>query len=169
MKLGFEPKRRIAREFNNTRVRATIGGQECYFRSKLEYRWALYLEFLRSAGTMVSWEYEPKIFYFEGEKTAPVQYKPDFKIVEFGQTIWQECKGWHDGPTNTKLRRMAKHHPDAVMELVLQRIPKKGIKGANRRRVAAKYTRRIIDASVIFKQFQGVINFDVPIIQGVST
>jgi len=163
VKMGFEADRRIVKVFNNRRVTATIGGQTCNYRSVLEYRWALYLQFLVDSGELDSWEYETDTFYFPGETTAPVRYLPDFKIVEPGGVIvYQECKGWHDGPTNTKLRRTARHYPDVVMELVLQRIPKKGVKGVNRRRVADKYTRRIIDASDIFKQMKGAINFDTP-------
>jgi hypothetical protein len=36
-----------------------------------------------------------------------------------------------------------------------------GSKGANRRRIADKYARRIIDASEIFKQIKGVINLNI--------
>ena len=73
-------------------------------------------------------------------------------IENDGTVVYQETKGYYDGQTNTKLRRMARHYPDTIFELVLQRIPKRGGKGAGRRRIAAKYTRRIIDASKIFKQ-----------------
>ncbi len=159
-KLGFEKNKRIVKVYNNQRVSITIGGQHCHFRSKFEYNWALYLQFLKDRAKILYWEYEPKIFYFEGERRAPVQYTPDFALFDsLGHAVWQECKGHHDGPTNTKLRLMAKHYPDEVMELVLMRIPKNQVKGANRRRVAAKYTRRIIDASEIFRQVRGLINF----------
>ena len=163
MKMGFESNKRITKVYNNQRVTATVGGKKCYFRSKFEYCWALYIQFLKDSCQIVDWDYEPKVFYFPNEKTAPVQYRPDFKVIENdGTELWQETKGHHDGKTNRKFQRMRKHYPDIVMELVLQRVPRTGSKGANRRRVAEKYCRRIIDASAIFKQVKGLINFDVP-------
>ncbi|MCK5609169.1 hypothetical protein KAR91_45260 [Candidatus Pacearchaeota archaeon] len=157
---------KLIRNFNNQRVTATIGVKEYHFRSKLEYRWSLYLEFLKQGGEIQDWFYEKDLFVFPGETTAPVRYLMDFTIIDKdGSTYYNETKGYHDGSTNTKLRRTAKYYPDAIVELVLMSIPKKNkAKGASRRRIAAKYTRRIIDASVIFKQLKGVINFDTPII-----
>ncbi|MCK4791205.1 MAG: hypothetical protein KAV87_46160, partial [Desulfobacteraceae bacterium] len=81
-KMGFETNRRIIRQYGNQRVTTTVGGKKCYFRSKLEYHWALYLEFLKTNGEIIKWEYEPEIFYFPDEKTASVQYKPDFRVTE---------------------------------------------------------------------------------------
>lgn len=163
-KMGFETNRRIVKVYNNQRVTATIAGQLCHFRSKFEYAWAKYQQFLQDTNEIMDWFYEPEVFYFENETTAPVQYTPDFQIIgKKGDIYYQECKGYHDGQTNKKLQRMAKHHPDIVMELVLQSIPKNLSKGANRRRVAAKYCRRIIDAGVIFKQIKGLVNLDPPI------
>jgi len=149
----------ITRQYNNQHITATVGEKKCHFRSKLEYQWAQYLELLKIHEQIVDWDYEPEVFYFLGERTAPVQYRPDFKVIENdGTIVWQETKGYHDGKTNSKFRCMAKHYPGVVIELVLQRIPKhnKGI-GANRRRIAEKYVRRIIDASEIFKQCKGII------------
>lgn len=162
-KLGFETNKRIIRQFGNQCVTATVGGKKCYFRSKLEYHWALYLEFLKTNDEIIEWDYEPKIFYFPDEKTAPVQYRPDFRVVEkINGVVWHETKGHHDGKTNKKFQRMAKHYPDVIMDLVLQSIPKTGSKGANRRFNAQRYVRRIMDASIIFRQMRGVIDFSTP-------
>ncbi len=162
--MGFEANKRIVREYNNQWVTAEFNGRTYHFRSKFEYNWALYLEFLKETGEIKYWTYEPDIFYFPNEKTAPVQYTPDFKLwvhnpgmPDDGQFYYQECKGYHDGSTNKKFQRMYKHFPHIVIELVLMRIPKRSGKGANRRRVAQKYCRRIIDASEIFKQIKGFV------------
>ena len=150
--MGFEENKRVVKIMKNQSVEDVFNGRVCYFRSKLEHRWAKYLQILLESGQIAGWFYEPDKFIFPDEITAPVQYTPDFKVIENdGTVIYQETKGYHDGQTNTKLRRMAKHYPDTIFELVLQRIPKKG-KGAARQRIAAKYTRRIIDASKIFRQ-----------------
>ena len=157
--MGFEADLRIVKVMRNRPSTETVGGKTCHFRSQLEYKWAQYLQLLKEQSHIWDWLYEPHTFYFPNEKTAPVQYTPDFQVFvpDIGH-FWQELKGYHDGPTNSKLRRMAKHYPDEIFELVLQRIPKKNkAKGAGRRRVAAKYTRRIIDASVIFRQMGALI------------
>lgn len=152
---------RIRRQYNNKRVTAKFNGRNCYFRSQFEYKWACYLQFLKDSKIIKDWFYEPDIFIFEGERTAPVQYRPDFKLIGTdSKELYQECKGYHDGQTNSKLRRMARHYPDVVMELVLMRIPKKG--KVNRRRIAEKYVRRIIDASKIFRQIKGIVNLNIP-------
>ncbi|MCK5127231.1 MAG: DUF1064 domain-containing protein [candidate division Zixibacteria bacterium] len=162
-RMGFEKNRRIIRQYGNTRVTATVGENKCYFRSKLEYHWALYLEFLKTNGEIIKWEYEPKVFYFPDEKTAPVQYKPDFRVTEKdGTVVWHETKGYHDGKTNKKFQRMAKHYPNVIMDLVLQSIPRTGSKGANRRFNAQRYVRRIVDSSTVFSQMKGIINFNLP-------
>lgn len=154
MKMGFERYRRIIKECHNVGVTDTIGGKQYYFRSKFEHRWAQYLELLKKNDEIIDWEYEPDKFYFREESRGPWVYIPDFKITDFdGSTYYQETKGYHDGTTNSKFQRMAKYYPDVVMELVLQRIPKKKPgKGINRRKAAERYVRRIIDASEIFKQ-----------------
>jgi len=159
-KIDLKKYRRVTKVMNNRRVTATVGGQECHFRSAFEYQWALYLQFLRDKKQIMWWAYEPKVFDFTqfGYTTGPYKYRPDFLICENDKTkVYQECKGYHDGATNRKFQRTAKHYPDVVMELVLQRIPKKKSKGANRRLNAQRYVRRIIDASEIFKQLKGFI------------
>jgi len=158
--MGFEQDRRIRRKYGNQPQWATIGGKEYYFRSKFEYRWALYLELLRTQGHIIEWWYEPRVFEFAGLVRGPVCYRPDFKVAEtkelpsgavITEHYWQECKGLHDGQTNTKLKRMAAYYPEEVLELVLLRIPKNG-KGARRREIAAKYCRRVMDGGKILKQ-----------------
>ncbi len=156
---------KIVKVMNNKPVTATVGGKKCYFRSKLEYGWAQYLEFLKRSGEIRDWFYEKTTFDFQGKGYAkgPFMYLMDFTIIDKdGQTYYQECKGHHDGQTNSKLKRVADCYPDAVVELVLQNIPANGIKGANRRATAKRYTRRIIDAGFIFRQLRGVIKVDAP-------
>ena len=165
MKMGFEKNKRIVLQMGNTRVTATVGGKKCYFRSKFEYHWAQYLELLKQSNEIIDWFYEPETFYFEGENTAPVQYTPDFKVIESnGAAVWHETKGYHDGKTNKKLQRMVKHHPDIVIDLVLQYIPKRGVKGANRRAVAERYARRVFDGTEVLKGLKGYIRDMPPII-----
>ena len=149
-KMGFETDRRIRQtKYGNKPGRAEIGGKVIYFRSKFEMRRAEYLHLLQETKEIQEWQYEPDRFAFP---QSPYVYIPDFKVTEAGGgVVYQECEGYHDGKTNSKFRAMAKYEPGVTLELVLLRIPKKG-KGAARRQVASKYVRRIIDASLIFRQ-----------------
>ena len=161
--MGFESNQRVVKVMGNRASTEVVGGKTCHFRSQLEYKWAQYLQFLKDSGEIIGWEHEPTTFDFQGRgyKKGPFVYTPDFKIIESdGTVVWQECKGYHDGDTNSKLRRISELDLNITMELVLQSIPKTNrakSKGAGRRRIAAKYTRRIIDASVIFRQMGALI------------
>jgi len=139
----------IRRDFKNISVYATVGYHDCHFRSKFEHKWAKYLQWLLENEQIDDWMYEQKTFYFPEETRGPHHYLPDFRVVENdGTVVWQECKGYHDGACNKKFQRMAKHYPDEICELVLMGFGK----GAARRETAGRYTRRIIDASIIFSQ-----------------
>lgn len=117
--------------------------------------WAQYLEFLKQSKLIINWWYEHKTFYFNNEKTAPVQYTPDFKISNIETIYYQEFKrGFLDGQAVTKFRRMAKHYPDIIIELVMMGILKKE---SHQMFIAKKYVRRIVDASAIFKQMGKLI------------
>jgi hypothetical protein len=160
-RMGFDDRQKIVKVMNNQAVTAEFNGRTYYFRSKLEYRWAIYLQVLKKQGHIKSWDYETLLFDFQGYgyTTGPFMYRPDFIVAENdGTVVIQECKGYHDAQTNSKLRRAAQHYPQYEYELVLQRIPKRNkTKGAGRRRIADKYCRRIIDASEIFKQIKGLL------------
>jgi len=142
---------------NVKKIHDTIGGKTYTFKSKFERDWAKYLQLLKEQGFINDWSYEPTKFIFEDETFGPISYTPDFGIQEDGRPVYfQECKGHFDSPTNTKFRRMAKpkHYPDIEIDLILQRFTKKN---ARKREIAAKYVRRVIDASQIFRQVKGLI------------
>lgn len=98
---------------------ATIGGQRHYFKSKWERNFARYLETLKKHGKIVSWEYEPREFWFEGIKRGCVSYKPDFRVVkEEPDVTWYEVKGFYDSKSLTKIKRFAKYYPDEKLVLI---------------------------------------------------
>lgn len=98
---------------------AEIGGKRCYFRSRWEFRYALYLQLMKVHGHILEWEHEPKTFYFEGIKRGTNNYKPDF-LVTFpsGNQQWFEVKGYETSKDRTKYKRMAKYHPNEVLNVV---------------------------------------------------
>jgi len=148
--MGFESDKRIRQQWNNQPQNATIDGKHYHFRSKLEARWAKYCQFRKEQGLIKDWAYEQTRFLFPGETRGAVQYLIDFDILNNDGTFhYEECKGRLTGKDNTKFRRVRKYRPEVEIDLVMQRIPKKH---SGTLRIAAKYTRRIIDASKIFRQ-----------------
>jgi len=123
-----------------------------HFKSEAEYRWACYLQFLKEHGEIRAWYYEHTEFIFQDVETAPVQYTPDFQVIDKdGIEFYQEYKGVLDGKAIRRFQRMHEHFPEVIMELILPRINKRGGQ-VNRRGFALKYCRRIIPANTIFRE-----------------
>lgn len=161
MNIGHESNR-IITVVNAKQTTAEIGGKQYFFRSRFEYHWALYLQFLKDAGEIKSWAYEVKKFDFWkfGYRNKPYEYTPDFLIVDKdGDLFFQETKGYLQSKDISKYVRLAKHYPDVQLEVVLQRIPKrgKGFEAYAKLKSRCKIVRRIIDAKEIFKQVKGII------------
>jgi Protein of unknown function (DUF1064) len=98
---------------------AEIGGKRCFFRSRWEYRYALYLEFMKTHGHIIEWEHEPLTFYFEGIKRGTTNYKPDFRVTFPSSKVeWFEVKGYESAKDRTKYKRMAKYYPDVVLRVI---------------------------------------------------
>lgn len=96
-----------------------VGGKRIYFRSRWEYRYCLYLEYLKKQGQIVDWFYEPKVFWFEGIRRGTNNYKPDFLVVHTNASEeYVEVKGYMDAKSKTKIKRMAKYHPTVRLRVV---------------------------------------------------
>ena len=96
-----------------------IGGKRCYFRSRWEANYARYLQCLVEIKQIKNWEHEPKTFWFEGVKRGSVSYLPDFRVTENdGSVAYHEVKGWMDNRSKTKLKRMAKYHPNVELIVI---------------------------------------------------
>jgi len=90
-----------------------------FFRSKWEANYALFLDYLVKVGEIKLWEYEVDRFVFEQIQFGNRSYLPDFKIHNNDGTIeYHEVKGYMDGGSKTKLRRMEKYYPDIKLVLV---------------------------------------------------
>ena len=111
-------------QFPQTVTRRGRGGKRddldgLYLRSSWEANYARYLNFLLAHDEIVSWEYEPDTFEFEGIKRGTRFYTPDFKITNTdGSVEYHEVKGYMDARSKTKLKRMAKYHPDIKIVLI---------------------------------------------------
>lgn len=98
---------------------AEVGGKRRFFRSRWEFRYALYLQMLKENKHITDWWHEPDTFYFEGIKRGTNNYKPDFK-VEFpsGKVEYFEVKGYETSKDRTKYKRMKKYHPNIILHVV---------------------------------------------------
>lgn len=143
---------KIQMDWNNQPCRATFDGRIIQFKSKLEMRWAKYLDLLKRSGHIKDWAYEPMTFIFPNETQAPVRYKPDFKVIENnGDVTIYECKGFLTGRDVSKFRKVQKHYPETKLVLVMAQ-KDKSTKRVNRYASALKYVERIIYANSIFRQ-----------------
>lgn len=96
-----------------------VGGKRIFFRSRWEYRFALYLQYLKEQGQIVEWLYEPRTFWFEGIKRGTNNYKPDFFVTHTNASEeYVEVKGYMDAKSKTKIKRMAKYHPTVRLRVV---------------------------------------------------
>ena len=98
---------------------AEIGGKKNFYRSRWEYRYALYLEFMKKHGHIKEWEHEPETFWFDGIRRGTNNYKPDFRVTfPSGNIEYFEVKGYESAKDRTKYKRMAKYHPNIILRVV---------------------------------------------------
>lgn len=96
-----------------------LNDQPLYFRSLWEYRYALYLEWLRYNNSILGWAHEPKTFWFESIKRGVRSYLPDFQVIDNdGTTHWVEVKGYYDARSLTKIKRFRKYYPKETLLVV---------------------------------------------------
>lgn len=79
------------------------------FRSKLEARYADYLNLIKAAGEITNWEYEPDRLELAHRTT----YTPDFKLTyPDGHIEYHETKGYKRSTGEAKLKIAARLFPD---------------------------------------------------------
>jgi hypothetical protein len=96
-----------------------IDGKRMYLKSNWERRYCLYLSLMKQYKYIVDYWYEQDTFWFDGIKRGTNNYKPDWK-VEFpsGKIEYFEVKGYETSKDRTKYKRMAKYHPNIVLNVV---------------------------------------------------
>lgn len=148
---------RVCFEWRNEPQDVMIDGRHFLFKSKIEYRWALYLQRLLELNAIDSWDYETTTFEFEERYRTRRQYTPDFEVNE---TIGFDCKekAFHEVKTSlrqTDIRRfrlMAADFPKENMVLILP-FCSTNSKQSRLRGNALKYVQRIVYANPLFKKF----------------
>lgn len=100
-----------------------IGGYKKYYRSRWEANYARFLEVERLRGEVVEWKHEPTTFWFEGIKRGVTNYLPDFYVKYSDEREeYHEVKGWMDAKSATKIKRMAKYHPQIKLVVIDKRL-----------------------------------------------
>jgi len=98
------------------KVTMEVGGKTCTFRSKLEYRYAVWLQLQKEQGLILEWLYEDEVLELESRKFRdPIKYIPDFTIeTPDGEHEFHETKGWFTSKSATKLRLMADQYENPI-------------------------------------------------------
>jgi hypothetical protein len=103
---------------------------DAIFRSAMEANVA---RFFNAAN--ITWEYEPKMFVFPGEIYAPVNYRPDFYVLDNKRRYWVEVKGRWSAHDRQKLRKFKKHCPQEFSQLWVICKWSKGTRGREEQRL----------------------------------
>jgi len=96
-----------------------FGGKRCFYRSRWEANYGMYLEYQKQSGIIFDWLHEPQTFWFDKIKRGIVTYLPDFKIINLdGSHEWVEVKGHMDSKSRTKIKRFRKYYPQEALSVV---------------------------------------------------
>ena len=126
-KMGFEPNKRLRKENKNQPVTVVIDGELVRFRSKLEYSWANYLEFLKRAGEIKDWFFETHTFRFDN--IGVEKWLVDFTIRNNDDTFeYHECKGHFEKRDVDKLKCLFAERPEVKITYVFASKPKLSVK-----------------------------------------
>lgn len=97
-----------------------VGGKRFFARSSWESNYARYLQFQKEHALILDWEHEPDTFWFKGIKRGVCSFLPDFKVTTKEGIEYHEVKGWMDSRSKTKIKRMAKYHPEVKLVVIDQ-------------------------------------------------
>ncbi len=108
------------------KITREVGGKECTFRCKLEYRWAVWCQLRKEQGVIHDWFYEDQKVPIK-YKTGRVDfYRPDFTIECFAEEgtdedgaiclyyEFEETKGWFTSKDYTKMKLFAEQYENPL-------------------------------------------------------
>lgn len=90
--------------------KAEVGGKTCRFRSKMEYRYAVWLQMQKEQGLVADWHFEHPDAFMEVLKASgnKAGYLPDFMILtNDGDYEIHETKGYFKPSDYTKMKLAA--------------------------------------------------------------
>ncbi len=147
--MGFEKQKFRATKFGNVPVHCVIDNKEYHFRSKLEYRWAQHLEFMRMGGVIIEWSYESHKFTFNNP--ALKVYIPDFAVrTAENELEYHETKGHLAKYDITKYQMLFEERPEVKIILIFWQKPKISVQKKDK---IERYCHRVIyDAAKMIKR-----------------
>jgi len=130
------------------RVTREVGGKVCTFRSKLEYRWAVWCQLRKEQGIIEDWWYEDEetlleleTAYFRNRKL----YLPDFTIQTADGFEFEETKGWFPPKDYTKIKLAAQQYKNPITLIFARLTPCKSHRTQyNRAKRLEPHIKRII-------------------------
>ena len=129
-------------KYGNIPTRAMIGGRLIEFKSKLEYRWAQHLEFLKQLGEIKDWYYEFHTFRNFPEDQQVKEYTPDFLIRLNDNTFeYHETKGMLSGFDIKKFKLVLMERPYVKLTVIFWGKPKIS---AHRKDQLERFAHRVI-------------------------
>ena len=99
---------------NAVKLRAYVGTQDCFFDSKAEYRYALWLESEREAGRVDQWVHHPEGVDLIGAQFGVVGHmEPDFSVWRpDGTHEYHEVKGMATAAWRLKRALLEQQRPE---------------------------------------------------------
>ncbi len=104
------------------RLTREVGGKTCTYRSKLEYRWAVWCQLRKEQGIITEWWYEDETLELETKCGDTKRYIPDFTIETEDGYEFEETKGWFTAPSATKIKLAAQQY-DLPITLIFANKP----------------------------------------------
>lgn len=99
------------------RITKEVGGKVCTFRSKLEYRWAVWCQLRKEQGIIIEWWYEDietllelRTKRFKNKKL----YLPDFVILNSNGYEFEETKGYFPPKDYTKIKLATEQYKNPI-------------------------------------------------------
>lgn len=138
-KMGFnEPP--FKRKYGNEPVEAIVDGRRIKFKSKLEYRWAQYLDFLKTIGEIKDWFYEFHTFRFPEGRAR--EYTPDFLVRTNDNSFeYYETKGALQKYDFDKYKQLFDERPYVKLIIVFWSMPKISV---NKKAKLERWAHRVI-------------------------
>ena len=96
------------------RITREIGGKTCTFRSKLEYRWAVWCQLRKEQGIILEWWYEDEKLELITQCGDRKYYRPDFTIQTPVGHEFEETKGYFPPKDATKIRLAAEQYENPI-------------------------------------------------------
>ena len=96
-------------------VTAEVGGKVYTYRSKLEYRWAVWCQLRKEHGFILEWWFENETLELESPKFRDkIRYIPDFTIKTTDGYEFQETKGWFTAASAKKIKLAAEQYENPI-------------------------------------------------------